>query len=659
MRRALALVALTAAWLWVTVPSAGAHALIKSSTPEDGALLDAPPAEVAITFTEPPDLGLSEIRVLDGEGREVGTGPLQTTTGNRSVAVQLEGLGEGVYTVNWRVLSTVDGHVTAGSFSFGVGVEATAVPTAGGSGSVTVEAPSPSVLSVVGRWGFYWGLAILLGGAVAFLLVFRTRSRGLTPMLVSGWGLAAVGLIGMFWAERQAAEVSALDLLGSDRGEVLVARGVALAIAGAAAWIAVRRPRRLWFIALLVTTAAAMLVHSYAGHAGAASSLRGVKVLTQWVHLIAVGIWAGGLAWLLVGVWGTGAEERRGAVARFSTLAGIAVAVVALTGFVRAVNEVGSVGELFDSGFGLSAIAKSGLFLGLIALGAYNRYRVVPAVSSEGRRIGTLRRTVGSEVLLATGIFGITGLMAGLVPPAQVTASATSEPPSERVVVAGSDFGTSVRVRLTATPGAAGLNAFRVRLADFDTGRPIEADAVRLRFSLPERADVNVSELILEEQGPGAWSAQGTNLSVNGVWRVGVLIERGADSLQVNLDLETRREEPKVEVIEGGPGQPDLFMIELEQGRAVQAYADPGTTGSNEIHFTFFGPDGDELPISEIRISATPEGGEPQELEARRLSPGHFVAGTDLAPGPWGFGVEATSEDGAMLTATFEEEIEG
>jgi hypothetical protein len=77
------------------------------------------------------------------------------------------------------------------------------------------------------------------------------------------------------------------------------------------------------------------------------------------------------------------------------------------------------------------------------------------------------------------------------------------------------------------------------------------------------------------------------------------------------------------------------------------------------VHFTFFDPSGGELPVADARINATMTGGAAQELEVRRLGPGHFVGGVDLDAGSWRFGVEATAEDGSALTAQFDQEIAG
>ena len=106
---------------------AGAHALLRETDPAAGSSLDQAPRRVVLTFTERPEPGLTSIAVLDtggqpvqrGEGAPVEGEPLQ-------FAVGLGDLADGTYTVSWRVVSRDDGHVTAGSFAFGVGVPAPA-----------------------------------------------------------------------------------------------------------------------------------------------------------------------------------------------------------------------------------------------------------------------------------------------------------------------------------------------------------------------------------------------------------------------------------------------------------------------------------------------------------------------------------------------------
>jgi nitrogen fixation protein FixH len=244
--------------------------------------------------------------------------------------------------------------------------------------------------------------------------------------------------------------------------------------------------------------------------------------------------------------------------------------------------------------------------------------------------------------------------MAGLAPPRY--APDVSRPPAEQVAVGGSDFGTTVRVRLTVRPGTPGPNRFTVRVVDFDTDRPIRARQVRLRFALPGRSDVGTTELILDRRGPGVWESRGANLSVDGRWRVGVLVEQAADSVEVPLEVRTRLPEQDITVSEA-PGQPTLSTVRLPGGISVQGYVDPGAPGPNELHFTFFSPEGGEQPVDSPRVTAELDPEPPVELETRELAPGHFVASIDLIPGRWRFRVDAATPDGAPLSAYFEQRI--
>jgi hypothetical protein len=91
---------------------------------------------------------------------------------------------------------------------------------------------------------------------------------------------------------------------------------------------------------------------------------------------------------------------------------------------------------------------------------------------------------VGGELLIAVGMLGLAGTLAGL-PPAYQAGMHEAEAPAG-VVVSGSDFATSIRVRLTIRPGAAGPNELRVRVEDLDTGRAVDATRVAPRFTRPD-----------------------------------------------------------------------------------------------------------------------------------------------------------------------------
>jgi hypothetical protein len=108
--------------------------------------------------------------VLSRDGEEIETGPAQVVDAeNLTLSVSLPPLADGAYLVSWQVLSTVDGHTTSGSFSFGVGVtELSAV-----SQDVIVTAQL-STLSATARWLTLTGIALLLGLAVFRLFILKS-----------------------------------------------------------------------------------------------------------------------------------------------------------------------------------------------------------------------------------------------------------------------------------------------------------------------------------------------------------------------------------------------------------------------------------------------------------------------------------------------------
>src|SRR4029453_4733599 len=142
--RALAASLVVGICLSLAATAAFAHASLESSDPSNGELLERAPDRISLTFTEPPDLPLTTIGVLDDTGAPVPTGPPELAPGSdHEVRVRLDPVPDGVYTVTWRTVSATDGHVTSNAFSFGVDVSPEAVrPLAGGAGKT--EPPRPA-----------------------------------------------------------------------------------------------------------------------------------------------------------------------------------------------------------------------------------------------------------------------------------------------------------------------------------------------------------------------------------------------------------------------------------------------------------------------------------------------------------------------------------
>ncbi|MGH3444365.1 MAG: copper resistance CopC/CopD family protein, partial [Nocardioidaceae bacterium] len=547
-------------------PAAG-HSLLKRSSPAAGSSLPHPPRVLKLFFTEPPEPSLSTVSVLDSSGQAVpGVGKPAVVPGNPDqLRAALPRLSDGVYTVNWRTTSKVDGHTTAGSFAFGIGVQPGA--TAGAAHGAHAHPPSgggnPTAAAVAGLWLLYWGLALLAAAGATGALVFRWRLPSGAPIVIAvGWLLAAAGVLTMILAERATVGVSFAALFHTASGRALLTQAAAVVVSGAVALFAGLRPAGPRLAVLGVVAAGALFTHARAGHADAASSIRLLNVTDQWVHMLAAAVWVGGLVWLLLGLRGLHGAARATAVGRFSQLALVSVAVLAVTGVLRAVPEVGSIQALVTTSFGVVLLIKTGLFTTLMAVAWRNRHLLVPRfgrASRPGRNpptlpdrdgsrvVGPLRRSVRSEVTLAGVVLVAAAVLSSLPPSSYVEAVAQKAPAAHSVTVKGSDFATTVRVRLTVSPGTVGSNRFTARVVRYDSGRPAPARGVRLEFSLPSNPTV-ASSLNLTRRAHGTWTGRGTNLSINGRWDVRAVVQEATTAVDVSLHLRTRLSHQQVSV---------------------------------------------------------------------------------------------------------------
>jgi copper transport protein len=644
--RSFTLAVLTSVLLLAPAAAAHAHAGFVSSDPADGAELATPPDEVTLTFTESVDAELSRIELLDATGTSRVLDGV-TRPSPEVLRAPLGKLHDGVYTVSWFALSTVDGHLTAGAFSFGVGVSPADSPPPE---AAPPSSPGPSVLGVTGRVGLYAGLSLLvaLGAIGAGVFAGRLRAARLVPMV--GAVLAFAGTLLLIAAETRLVEVSASDFLSADAGQPYVRLLLGVATAGAAAVLVAARPNRGTMALAGLVALAPLYVRASSGHAASAGF---TQEIAQTVHFAAVGVWIGGLALLALLL-----RERRGdppaaEAARFSRLALVAVGVVVATGVSRWIEETGGIGEVVDTvrtGYGQVLAIKVGLAVGLIALGALNRFRSVPRIAAGDS--GLLRRVVGVELVAALGVLTLTGALTSLPPGGAVT-EAPAAPAA--VTAAGNDFATTIRVELTATPGVPGPNDIEVRVRDFDSDEPAAADAVALRFALVG-ADLPPTSLDLEADGD-AWVGRGSQLSIAGTWEVTVRVITGARALEIPLAMTTRVPGAAVSDAEL-PSQPTLTTITYADRTSAQLYLDPGEPGPNQVHLTVFDAAGRELQLDDdARLVMMGPDRVARAVDVLRFGPGHFVANVDLEPGSWTFDFTSTTTEGDGVQATMRRTI--
>ncbi|MEZ7007410.1 copper resistance CopC/CopD family protein, partial [Streptomyces sp. AD55] len=358
---------------------AAAHAGLRSTDPEDGAVLPAAPAAVTVTFTESVGLRDDSFRILGPDGRRLGTGEAGRADGRPDTArVTLpDRLAEGTYTVAWRVVSA-DSHPASGAFTFSVGtpsVSSAEVDTG------PAEDPVTGALHKTARW-FAYLAATLLVGTAAFVVLCRPRDPApLRRPAVAGWWtlLAATVALLVLRAPYEAGTgpASALDAEAFARtltgrpGMLLLARLALLLPAGLLLVRVSRRARRTPGVtgAGAVLSVALALTWAAAEHAAAGSQVP-LAITSSVLHLLATAVWLGGLAALLVGLRGA---PDAGAVARFSRIAFASVVVLVVTGAYQSWRGLGSWPALNGTTYGRLLLAKLAAVTVLLAVAALSR----------------------------------------------------------------------------------------------------------------------------------------------------------------------------------------------------------------------------------------------------------------------------------------------
>lgn len=143
--------------------------------------------------------------------------------------------------------------------------------------------------------------------------------------------------------------------------------------------------------AMLGCTLIVCALGSASGHASDAGDFN-IPEMIDWLHLVGAMVWGGGLLVLSTAILPGLVKQGSGAVraiadiaARFSTIAGFAMAFVAVTAVYQERAYAGSVQSLAGSDYGRIVIAKIVLFLLLLLLGAFNRYIHVPRLRDRAR----------------------------------------------------------------------------------------------------------------------------------------------------------------------------------------------------------------------------------------------------------------------------------
>ena len=396
-------VAVAVASALAAAPLALAHARPLDSTPANGAVLAQAPHVVTLRFDDVVVVapGAAAIR-NGGDGASLLAGAEQARGSIVTLPLRA-GLGDGDYSVRWRVLGD-DGHLLEGVLAFAVG-EGRSTPSPG----LALLGSGPRWAFVLARWLFLAGLLAALGGLGFRAVVLGGRRHPLDGRLLLTVSAAfAVALAGAGLSV-----VAVPDSLHTRFGQAAVA-GIAAAALGVVL-AEVGRTLGRFALASLPAALALAAVAAASGHAlDPPAGLRPVKVAVDLVHLGAAALWIGGLLQVVVLVPRLAAAERATALRRFAWVAGGSLALVAATGVGRAAFGLSAVHQAWDTGYGRALVVKAALLA--VALGVALVAR--RAAESQARAAASPRpsRALLLELALVAGIVVAVALLADLRP---------------------------------------------------------------------------------------------------------------------------------------------------------------------------------------------------------------------------------------------------
>lgn len=527
---------LAMALLLLVAGPVSAHAEIVSADPAPNAGLVEGPSSLSITFSEPIDPATARIELLDAQQIAVeGVGEAVVSRNGSTVTVALPALEPNIYTVRWQVVSTSDGHSTAGFYAFLVDPTGAAPPP---TNSASSSSPSVDPFTVAARWLALISMLVAFGS----LVMWRNAGRGARPpwALVLGASVAAAVGVAAYLA------LSARPV-ANDGG--VAGTGIPLDIAAAFGWTPFAIAMRVAFLAAFIGAVVACLalvrswVRRWAGVTAAvvlgvglaAMSLAGHAATggigfaaIDWLHLLAVSAWLGGLpAALLLARDGrtTYGSRLREILRRHGRVALIAAPVVALTGVANSPIVLGSSRDLVASDYGNLLVAKAGLLAVALGIGAVNHL----VLRSRGRAHTTA--LLGAELVVAVLAVSAAATMVTIQP-----ASARQPELAGRPVNPAHFFGNigPLRAHVSVSVPAPGDQAYRVVLTDAETGGPRDdVQKVFLSFEPPEGVDLPAErvELSLEpaDRLGGLYAANGAFTPLDGDWGMALIVRRAGE----------------------------------------------------------------------------------------------------------------------------------
>ncbi len=539
-----------------------AHGFIVRAIPNDGTVLERPPARVQYWFSEALEPDFSSVNVRAPSGEIVATGGVSVDDDRLLSARLPTGLPDGAYIVELRLAFAGDGHVITETQVFFVGETVAGVAgTAANAAALPLEIAwrvllLSSLLLLFGTYSLYalvllpaWGNAEYAAGLLPLRVMSRLNWMVTLALVVAfvGNGLALLQQTMVFYGVDASTAISSgfIQIVRSSTrfGDVWNARMGFLVLSAllhaASLYFRNSQPQNVrafwsanaWLMGMVLGTL------SITNHAAGSLLWTWLAIAIDWLHTLAVGFWVGGIAALVlvlpVALQPYSGDQRRIALLavlrRFSRVATVCVFLVITTGIYSALNWFYTPADLTTTSYGASLMLKVLLVGLLLMLGfahhvalrpeRYQRWALI--IQRVGNFMGTLRLEVFTAVLV---LFSV-GLLSATPIPKPAFLETQAEAPRATQTING------VTVTQTLSPGGPGINTYETLI--LRDGQIVDNANVRLRMVNSAR-DWRGAWHTAESVGDGLYVTTGDEINDVGTWWT-LLDVRNSDSTITRL----------------------------------------------------------------------------------------------------------------------------
>lgn len=494
--------------------AAEAHAVLLSSTPEQGERLSVSPNAVTLHFSE----SVTQVMTtLTSRDRRPVVLPVKVS-GAEVTAELAKPLPPGAYAFSWRAVSE-DGHPVAASIVFAVGKDAILAGLPG-----TAPHGWLDIATLGTKFTFYAACLFGVGRGVFSIWIARSPPSPSTSVLLLIGAACALLLVALLGLEESG---SPLEALAGAEPWLMAARtslARSLALAGGSlsfAFLAGHCPnwgRTLSSVSLVLLGVAFALT----GHASGA----GVPWLSSAAvsaHVTAVCFWAGALPGLFT-ILRSDHTGRAQTLTRFSSAIPFSVAMMVVAGGYLAYVQVGTPSGFLHTDYGKILILKLALVASALVLGAWNRAFLTSRVEQGSlSAANTMKMIVFAEILLITLVLAVTSLWRFTPPPRALAL----RPTIASIHIHGASAMATMSFK-TMADLSFDLD-LSLETGDFD---PLDPHEVRFRMSAAD-GSIAPFDVPVRRVSPSSWRARRIQVPCDCQWKIRI------DALVSDFDMVT------------------------------------------------------------------------------------------------------------------------